>query len=92
MKLIRVGRRWINLEYLIMGEEHDGSPETASIPPGGVRLTLESGKEFNLDNGDADKCRRHMAVFVLPEPAENLVAHDEGPNEGESSPGRKRKK
>jgi hypothetical protein len=29
MKLIRVGRRWINLEYLIMGEEADGTQETA---------------------------------------------------------------
>jgi hypothetical protein len=91
MKLIRVGRRWINLEYLIMGEENDGTPETGHIPAGALRLTLESGKEFDLGDGDADKTRRHMAVFVLPDPAENLVAHDEGPDEGEA-PGRRRRK
>jgi hypothetical protein len=56
-----------------------------------VRITLESGKEFDLTDGDADKCRRHVAEFFLPDPAENLVAHDEGPEEGES-PGRRKKR
>lgn len=91
MKLVRIGRRWINIEYLILGEENDGSPETVSIPTSGVRVTLEAGKEFDLDNGDADKFRRYLEDCCLPDPAENLVAHDDGPEE-EESPGRKRKK
>lgn len=86
MKLIKIGRRWINLEYLIMGEEHDGTPETAHIPPGGVRITLESGKEFDLTNGDADKCKRFVGEFFLPDPAD-MVAEDEGPGPNEGRQG-----
>jgi hypothetical protein len=91
MKLIRVGHRWVNLEYLISGEEHDDA-KAESVPIGGLRLTLETGKEFDLDGSDADKCRRHLESLCLPDPGEDLVAHDEGPEEGEEAPSRSRKR
>ncbi len=90
MKLIRVGYRWVNLEYLISGDEHD--PAAADVVPiGALRLTLETGKEFDLHGSDAEKCRRHLESLCLPDPGADTVAHEEGP-EQEETPGRKRKK
>jgi hypothetical protein len=69
MYLIRVGRRRINLEYLIMDEENDGTAETAHIPPGGVRVTMEAGKEFDLTGDDATTYKRQVNEAVCPDPA-----------------------
>jgi len=68
VQLIRVGRRRINLEYLIMDEQHDGTPETAHIPAGGVRVTLESGIAFDLVGEEADSYNRAVdeALWVSP--------------------------
>src|SRR4051794_15737536 len=66
MQLIRVGRRTINLEYLIMDEEGDG---TTGVPAGVTRVTLESGKEFDLTGADASLYRRHVDLFLQPDPA-----------------------
>lgn len=68
MHLIRVGRRRINLEYLIMDEANDGTPETAHIPSGGIRVTLEAGKEFDLVGDDADAYNRQANEAVCPDP------------------------
>jgi hypothetical protein len=67
MHLIRVGRRRINLEYLIMDEANDGTPETAHIPPGGIRVTLEAGKEFDLTGDDAASYNRQVEGVVCPD-------------------------
>lgn len=71
MKLIQVGRRRINLEYLIMDEENDGTEETAHIPAGGVRVTMEAGKEFNLVGEDAETYRRHACDQVMNDPEDH---------------------
>ena len=51
MYLIRVGRRTLNLCYLVMSEE---GAQGETVPPGVVRITMESGKEFDLKGTDAD--------------------------------------
>lgn len=65
MKLIRVGRRRINLEYLIMDEEYGTDPEPVGIPPGCIRVTLEQGKEFVLSGGDAESYRAMVEAEVI---------------------------
>lgn len=78
MKLIKVGRRRINLEYLIMDEKHDGTPVTAHIPPGGIRVTMESGVEFELVGEEAVEYDR-LADEALAQPCRSVgvpgVAH-----------------
>lgn len=101
VKLIRVGRRRINLEYLICDEEGDGSEETKTIPAGGVRITLESGKEFDVVGDDAEKYRRHVEALLMPDPGpgpdserSGAVAHAVDPSSGQRLPrtGRQGKK
>lgn len=67
MHLVQVGRRWINLEYMILAEQWDGSTETAAIPQGGLRVTLEDGKGFDLPPPESDELARHLfAAFISP--------------------------
>lgn len=70
MHLIRVGRRVISLEHLILAEFSDGSNDPNGPPPGGARVTLESGKEFDLGPGETDLFGRYLAEVVRPDPAE----------------------
>lgn len=74
MLLIRVGRRRINLEYLIEDEEGDGTPESSHIPMGGVLVTLQRGKEFVLVGPEADSYRRQVEPYVLGDPGDTLFA------------------
>jgi hypothetical protein len=63
MYVIRAGRRLLNLDYMIMAEEGEpGSP----VPPGSVRVTMESGKEFDLVGPDADEFRRGASLAIQP--------------------------
>ena len=52
-----------------MDEEGDGSPETADLPLGAIRVTLQRGKEFVLSGDDAIAYRRQVEPFVLRDPA-----------------------
>ncbi len=70
MHLVHVGRRWINLDYLILVELWDGSPETGTIPEGGMWVCLESGKEFVLGPPDSDHLTRHLSEAVTPDLAD----------------------
>lgn len=64
MLLIHIGRLRLNLEYLICDEEGDGTPATAGLPPGDIRVTLERGKEFVLSGEDAARYRALVAPYV----------------------------
>lgn len=70
MHLIRVGRRVISLEHLILAEFSDGSNDPNGPPPGGARVTLESGKEFDFGPSETDLFSRYLAEVVRPDPAE----------------------
>jgi hypothetical protein len=72
MHVIQVGRRRLNLQFLVMDEEFDGTPETAHLPPGGVRVTMVCGKEFDLTAPWADVYRRQVAAIVEPDPGKDL--------------------
>lgn len=76
LRLIRVGRRVINLEYLIVAEEWDGTAETEQLMPGGVRLTLETGRVLTLQDGDADTLLKHLEEEAprTPHPAGRVEA------------------
>lgn len=80
MILIRVGRRRLNLCYLVMDEENDMTPDTAHIPPRGVRVTMEFGREFNLHGADADQYRRQVMLFLQPDPGGPTTAVAESPS------------
>jgi hypothetical protein len=64
MYLIQVGRRRLNLEYVIMDEEGDGD----DIPAGVVRVTMLRGRQFELSGSEADLYRRHIGGLLAPEP------------------------
>jgi hypothetical protein len=68
VKLIRVGKRTLNLEYMVMDEEHDGSADMLQVPLGGLRVTMERGKEFILCRADAELFRRFVDSELLPLP------------------------
>lgn len=89
MLLIQVGHLRINLEYLICDQEGDGTPATAGLPPGDIRITLERGKEFVLCGEDAESYRRQVEPYVLRDPADGDSAgssSDRGPVSGHLAP------
>jgi hypothetical protein len=90
MKLIRVGKRVINLEYLILAEEWDGTPETGQLVPGAVRVTLESGRVLTLSNGDAETFLRCLDEEIPRKPdqegAQVITGQPYDPQTGEPLP------
>jgi hypothetical protein len=55
----------LNLDYFIMAEEGDaGSP----VPPGSVRVTMDTGKEFDLSGAEAEEFRRGAARAIREGP------------------------
>jgi hypothetical protein len=86
LHLIRVGIRRINLIYLVFDVEGDGSPDTAGIPVGAIRVTLERGEAFVLMGDDADSYRRQVERFVLPDPAAPPASAFAGPSVGGPAP------
>jgi hypothetical protein len=58
-KWVRVRGKRVNLDYGILAEEFDGTPETGELLPGGLRLTVETGRVLVFPPGpDADKVLR----------------------------------
>jgi hypothetical protein len=74
MKLVKVGKRVVNLEYLILAEEWDGTPDTGQLAPGDVRITLETGRTIDLRNGDAALFMKFLEDEVMRPPHEPGVA------------------
>jgi hypothetical protein len=64
LKPIRVGRKVINLEYMILSEEWDGTPETEQLMPGGVRVTLETGRSLVFNAQQAEEFLRRLEEVV----------------------------
>lgn len=92
MHLIRVGRRVINVEYLICAE---------GISEGGheiLRVTLETGKEFDLMGHEAKRFDAELNELLAPAKSLGPLgagAYTLGPAGGESvvePPARQRKK
>jgi hypothetical protein len=54
MRMIRIGRHRLNLEYLIRDERGDGSPDT-KVPKGVVRIVMATGEHIDLRGEDADR-------------------------------------
>jgi hypothetical protein len=69
MHLVRIGRRYVSLEHLIVAEFADASGPSAPLPVG-ARLTLECGKEYELDEAEATVLRRHLDEVAVADPAE----------------------
>lgn len=95
MHLIQVGRRRLNLEYLVMDEEYDGTDETRNIPAGGIRVSMECGEQFNLASAEADVYRRQVLLVLATDPGPPLAAPpshtlDVDPKSGAVIPRRKR--
>ncbi len=67
MHLIKVGRRRLNIDYLIMDEEWDGTDDTQNIPTGGAQVTMKHGLTFTLNAADAEVYRRQIALLVTPD-------------------------
>lgn len=49
MHIIRVGRRWLNLEAMVMAEQLEPSHDV-------LRVTMRVGKEFDLTGREAEYC------------------------------------
>jgi hypothetical protein len=80
MILVRVGRRWLNLEYLILAEEWGDPEEPHSWGPGGLRVTLVSGRVFDLPPAEATTVRRRLEAILAEPPqvggGESVTVHD----------------
>jgi hypothetical protein len=68
MNLIRLGKRFINLDYMILAEEWDGQAEAPGFGPGAVRLTLESGRVLDLGPVEAEALLRRLGELVAEGP------------------------
>lgn len=68
MKLVRVGKRTLNLEKLVMDEEIDGSSDAVHVQLGGLKVTMMKGKEFVLCPEEAAIFRRYVDAELLPFP------------------------
>jgi hypothetical protein len=64
MYLIRVGNLTISLEHLILVEDAQGEPEPRTLPAGIYRMTLETGRVFDLTGERAD-CARELIDEVV---------------------------
>lgn len=65
MRIIQLGRRWINLEYLICAEPIDA---TAEGQPAAFRVILESGIVRDLGPDEAETLKRHLAELTQARP------------------------
>ena len=86
MHLVRVGKRVVNLEYLILSEEWDGGPETVQLAPGRVRVTLESGRVLVLDETDSAEWLRSLESELTPCPDLPAFARPYDPATGDPTP------
>ena len=59
MRWVRLGSKRVNLEFTILCEPWDATPETHDLLPGGVRVTVATGRVLVVPPGkDADKLLR----------------------------------
>jgi transcriptional regulator with XRE-family HTH domain len=64
MYLVRVGNLTISLEHLILVEDAQGEPEPRTLPDGVYRLTMETGRVFDL-TGERAECARKLIDEVV---------------------------
>jgi hypothetical protein len=62
MRYVCVGKKVINLRYMVTKEEYEGEPDDP--PPGVVRVTMEPGKVFNFSGARAEEFLRGLGVFL----------------------------
>lgn len=66
MHLVRLGHRVLNLRYLILAEDCVGEPDPKTLPPGTIRVTIETGRVIDLDGDDADRLRGFLEDLLAP--------------------------
>lgn len=71
MYIIRAGRRWLNLEHLILAEQGE---DCGPFRPGTIRVTMETGATFDLSGAAAEEFRRGADSAVVPLPSNAGVA------------------
>lgn len=84
MHLVRIGRRVINLEYLILAEDREGEG------PPLLRVVLEAGNVFELFGDEAAQLRERLNRLLSPagEPAASSPPPPPPPPPGPSAVGR----
>jgi hypothetical protein len=74
------------LEFTILCEPFDATPETAELLPGGVRITIATGRVMNVAPGpDVDKMLRAIDEDVAagePRPQAPLIGQPHDPETG----------
>ena len=71
MFIVKVGRRWLNYNYLIEAEEGGGE---GPIRPDAIRVTMASGREFDLIGPDAEAFRRGASAAEIKLPLDSGAA------------------
>lgn len=94
MHIVRVGRRYYNLEYLIVAEPVEPADNGEG---GGLLVTMEPGKEYRLVGAEADEFTSLLGQALAPPPrpsSSGAVGHEVDPRTGDPlplAPGRERK-
>lgn len=70
-KWIRVGPHLFNKNFIIRSMEKDGSPITADIPEGGIRVVCLPGDEIILGGIEAEIYRKAMLEEAPIQPSES---------------------
>ena len=65
MILVRVGHRYLNLEYLVQAEDESREPEPRELPEGSIRVTMERGRPFDVRGEDAESLRGMLDSLTL---------------------------
>jgi hypothetical protein len=64
MNLIRVGRRWLNLDFLVQAEDCDPASGAGPAGPDSLRVTMYPGMVIGFGGGDADHIRQRLGELI----------------------------
>jgi hypothetical protein len=78
MILIRIGHHYLNLEYMVQAEDSAREPEPRELPPDSIRVTMESGRPFDVGGPDAALLRRFLDGLALQMPAATTARRRSG--------------
>jgi hypothetical protein len=89
VSFLKVGHRVISLRHLVLSEDADMEPLPKSLPPGVLRIVVETGRTIDLSGEDADTFRDYVRRYAISRETRRVIVQGESiePEAGLSEPG-----